>query len=54
MPSVSSARMAGTPAGVAGTLIITLGRPTAFQSRRASSIVPCVSFARSGATSSET
>ena len=34
--------MAGRPAGVAGTLIITLGRATAFQSRRASSSVPFV------------
>ncbi len=51
IPSVSSVRMAGTPSGVAGTLIMTLGRLTSFQRRRASSRVPCVLFARSGATS---
>ena len=54
IPSVRRVRMAGRPAGVAGTLIITLGRATDFQSRRASSSVPAVSLARSGATSSET
>ena len=43
--------MAGRPAGVAGTLIITLGRATVLHSRRASSSVPAVSLARSGATS---
>ena len=45
---------AGTPAGVPGILIIRLGRSTMPQYRRAASIVPSVSSARSGSTSSET
>ena len=40
MPSVSRALIAGRPSGVAGTLIITFGRATAFHRRRASSSVP--------------
>ena len=44
-------RMAGMPSGVAGTLIITLGRLTAFQRRCASSSVPFVSRASVGDTS---
>ena len=51
MPSLMSVLMAGTPAGVAGTLIITLLRETAVHRRRASSSVPPVSLARSGDTS---
>jgi hypothetical protein len=50
-PSAVSVSIAGIPAGVAGTLIITFGRPTSFFSRRASAIVPAVSFARCGETS---
>ncbi len=43
--------MAGMPAGEAGTLIITLGRPMAFHSRRASAIVRSVSLATAADTS---
>ncbi len=46
MPSPMSWRIAGTPAFVPGTLIITLVAPDAFQSRRASAIVPSVFMAR--------
>ena len=45
--------IAGMPSGVAGTLIITLGRSSARNSRRAALIVPLVSCARCGLTSSE-
>ena len=45
---------AGTPASVAGILIITLGRSTRPQYWRACSSVPAVSWASRGATSSET
>ncbi len=38
MPSPISCRIAGMPSGVPGTLIIMLARPTAFHSRRASSM----------------
>ena len=40
------AGIAGMPSAVPGILIITFSRPTAFHSRRASSIVPLVSRAR--------
>ncbi len=46
IPSPISWRMAGTPGCVPGTLIITLGRFTASQSRRASTMVASVSMAR--------
>ena len=48
------ARMAGSPSTVAGILIITLGRSTAFHRARACAIDPSVSRARSGDTSMET
>ncbi len=51
IPSPMSVLMAGTPAGVAGTLIITLGRSSVAKSRRASSTVPSVSWASVGLTS---
>ena len=51
MPSPINCWMAGMPSPVAGTLIITFGRATAFHNRRASSRVPCVSCARVGETS---
>lgn len=47
-PSRVSCRIAGMPAGVAGTLIITLERASRAQNRRASAIVPAVSSARCG------
>ena len=46
--------MAGIPASVAGTLIITLGRASRCQSASACSIVAWVSSARSGVHSNET
>ncbi len=54
MPAAMVALIAGTPAAVPGILIITLGRSTAFHRRAAASIVPWVSLARVGETSSET
>ncbi len=54
IPAAIVALIAGTPAAVPGILIITLGRSTAFQSRAAASIVPGVSLASVGETSSET
>ncbi len=50
-PSAISARIAGMPAGVAGTLIIRLGRSTISQSRMASEIVVSVCWASRGDTS---
>ena len=50
-PSAMSRSMAGMPAGVAGTLIIRLGRSTLPQRSLAAAIVASVSSARSGATS---
>ena len=46
MPSPISWRNAGMPSGVPGTLIITFSRATLFHSRRASSTVRAVSFAK--------
>jgi hypothetical protein len=46
MPAPMSRRIAGSPGPVAGTLIITLSRPTACQSRFASATVPSVFIAR--------
>jgi hypothetical protein len=54
IPAAMVALIAGTPSAVPGILIITLGRPTAFHRRAAASIVPCVSCASVGETSSET
>ena len=51
IPSAVSARTAGTPATVPGTLIIRLRRPTSFHRWRASAIVACVSLATPGETS---
>ena len=53
IPSEMSARKAGIPSGVAGTLIIALGLSSAANSRRASETVPAVSRARCGLTSSD-
>jgi hypothetical protein len=46
IPSLISCGMPGTHSNVAGTLMNTWGRSSAAWSRRASSIVPCVSSAR--------
>ncbi len=54
IPSERHWRIAGMPGPVAGILTMTLGRAHAFQSRRASTIVPSVSSARCGPTSIET
>src|SRR4029450_10632440 len=54
MPSAIEARMAGTPAAVAGILMKTLGRARASNSRRVSRMVVSVSSAMSGGTSKET
>src|SRR5664279_2226530 len=51
-PEKSSSSTAGSPAGVPGTLIITLGRFRWANSFLASSIVALVSLASSGETSS--
>ncbi len=53
-PRAVSARIAGMPSCVAGTLTITLSRSIALHSRSASAIVPSVSWARAGDTSIET
>ncbi len=53
-PCAVSARMAGMPSGVAGTLIMTLGRPTRWARRSPSETVFSVLVASSGSTSSET
>ncbi len=54
IPAAIDALIAGTPAAVPGILIITLGRSTACHSRCAAAIVPSVSFASVGDTSSDT
>ena len=51
IPSAISVSMAGMPSGVAGTLIMMLGRLSAANKRRASAIVPLVSRASVGLTS---
>ncbi len=53
-PWAVSARTAGIPSGVAGTLIITFGRPTSLARRTPSCTVLSVFVASSGSTSSET
>ena len=50
-PSAISSSIAGMPAGVAGTLIITFGSASAFQRRRASATVAAVSSASEAGTS---
>ena len=50
-PSLIICRMAGTPSAVAGIFTRRLGRAIASCSRRAEAMVPSVSWARSGATS---
>ena len=52
-PEPMSLRMATQPAGVAGTLMKTFGRPRRRWSRWASAIVPSMSKARLGRTSRE-
>ena len=54
IPSWRQRSIAGQPSRVPGILIITLGRSTAFQSRRASFTEPSVSRATPGETSSDT
>ena len=53
-PRAVSSSIAGIPASVAGTLIITLGRASRDHSVVACSIVPAVSLARSGVHSTDT
>ncbi len=54
MPAAIVSSIAGSPSGVAGILMSRLGRSISACRRLASSIVPCVSWARFGSTSSET
>jgi hypothetical protein len=54
MPSASTRVIAGRPSGVAGILIIRLGRSTVFHRSTASVTVASVSWALPGSTSSET
>ena len=53
-PSLIIWRMAGIPSSVAGILTSTLGRSMRLCRYRAASMVPAVSWARDGATSTET
>ncbi len=53
-PSPIICRMAGTPSGVAGILTNTLGRSMRAWRSRAMATVAAVSWARAGATSTET
>src|SRR4051812_39220428 len=53
-PRAVSSSMAGSPASVAGTLIITLGRSSRPHRSSACAIVPSVSSARSGVHSNDT
>ena len=53
-PADSTSVIAGIPAGVAGILIITLGRPSRCHSSSACAIVASVSCARFGETSTDT
>jgi len=50
-PAAMVSVIAGSPAAVAGILIMTFGRPTAWYRRRASATVRGVSLARKGLTS---
>ncbi len=54
MPAAIASVIAGSPASVAGILIIRFGRSTAHHSALASATVVAVSWARRGSTSSET
>ena len=54
IPSAVTVVIASSPACVAGILIRTFERSTAFHSARAEATVPSVSCARSGSTSMET
>ena len=54
MPSAVSLRTATAPSVVPGTLIMTFGRDTVFQSRCASAIVAAESCAAAGETSIDT
>ena len=54
IPASSVAAIAGMPSAVAGILIITFGRSSRAQSSLACAIVPSVSCARSGETSTDT
>ena len=53
-PSLIIWRMAGTPSAVAGILTKTLGASSVWWSPRAAAMVPSVSRARPGSTSTET
>ncbi len=53
-PSAIICRMAGTHSGVAGILTSRLGRSMRACSERAAAMVPSVSWASDGATSTET
>ena len=52
-PSARHCSMAGSPSWVPGILIIAFGRFSAANRRRAAAMLPCVSFASSGETSSD-
>ena len=54
MPAASVAVIAGSPSRVAGILIITFGRASRSHNSCACAIVPSVSWARSGDTSTDT
>ncbi len=54
IPSERHRRMAGSPSRVPGIFTMMFGRSIVPHSRRAASIVPSVSHARSGLTSTET
>jgi hypothetical protein len=53
-PSLIICRIDGTPSGVAGILTSTLGRSIRVCRSRAATMVPSVSWASEGATSTET
>ncbi len=53
-PSLIICRMAGTPSGVAGILTRALGWAMRTCRERAAAMVPSVSWASAGATSTET
>jgi hypothetical protein len=54
MPAAIDSSIAGRPSLVAGIFTNRFGRSTSFDSRFASAVVPSVSWARFGSTSSET
>ncbi len=53
-PEAIASSIAGRPSGVAGIFTSTFGRSTRSQRARAAAIVPAVSRASAGATSTET